>query len=97
MIEHLRESAGKFVSIGSRFSISRDTGGGLKLREQQSLGFNQNELPVNLTGRAGDAEFAGAILSWQFATGGGNVRPATKSGCEYFDAAKVGSKIILPF
>jgi tRNA(Ile)-lysidine synthase len=95
LVEHLRESAGQFVSIGSRFSISRSPDGGLKLRAQPSLRFSPNELHVNLTGRAGDAEFAGAILSWRLDPGKKGGRPRKKSGCEYFDATRVGGKIIL--
>ncbi len=94
LVEQLRESAGKFASIGSRFSVSRGMNGALKLREQQSVGFNSDEFQVNLRGRTGDMEFGGAVLSWRFETNKTN-RPSKKSGREFFDAGKVGGKIVL--
>jgi len=94
LVEQLREPAGKCVSISSRFSISRGPNGALKLREQQSAGFDADELPVILRGRAGDAEFGGAFLSWRFELNKKN-RPAQKSGREFFDADKVGGRILL--
>ena len=94
LVEQLRQSAGKFVSIGSRFSISRGTNGALKFREQQSAGFNPDELPVNLRGRVGNTEFGGAVLSWRFETNKKNL-PPKKSGREFFDADKVGGRILL--
>jgi tRNA(Ile)-lysidine synthase len=94
LVEQLRQSAGKFVSIGSRFSISRGTNGALKFREQRSVGFNTNELQVNLRDRAGDAEFGGAVLNWRMQTNKKN-RPPQKPGREFVDADKVGDKILL--
>ncbi len=94
LVEQLRESAGKFVSIGSGLSVARNANGGLKLREQQSLGFDQNELPVNLTGRAGNLVFGGAALHWRFAPNQKKL-PLQKSAREFFDADKIGGQIIL--
>jgi tRNA(Ile)-lysidine synthase len=95
LVEQLRESAGKCVSIGSRFSISRGTNGGLKLRERHPVGFNPDESQVNLNGRAGDAEFGGAVLSWRMQTNRREIGLKKKSGREFFDADKVGGRILL--
>jgi tRNA(Ile)-lysidine synthase len=94
LVEQLRESAGKFVSVGSGLSILRDAGGKLKLREQQSAEFNANELEVKLSGRAGDVSFNGMEFNWNFA---GVLRrcPPRRIGLEFFDADKIGGKIIL--
>jgi tRNA(Ile)-lysidine synthase len=94
LIERLRNSAGKFVSVGSGLSISRDASGGLKLREQQQAEFNANELEVNLSGMAGDVNFDGAKFSWCFG-GGSQERPPRQIGLEYFDADEIGNKIVL--
>jgi tRNA(Ile)-lysidine synthase len=66
LIDQLRESAGKFVSVGSGLSVSRDAHGTLKLREQQSAEFNANELKVNLSGSAEEANFRRTNFQWQF-------------------------------
>jgi tRNA(Ile)-lysidine synthase len=95
LVERLRESDGKFVSVGSGLSVSRDAGGGLKLREQPSAEFNPNELEVNLAGRAGGASFDGVKFSWRFDAAKNFQRPGKKIGCEFFDAEKVGCKMVL--
>jgi tRNA(Ile)-lysidine synthase len=117
LVERLCGSAGKFVSVGSGLSVSRDAGGKLKLREQPSAEFNANELEVKLPGRAGEVNFGGAKFSWKKCFAGDKVTSltlkaesgkrkaemdqslvtsaATKSEREFFDADKVGNKIIL--
>jgi tRNA(Ile)-lysidine synthase len=94
LVEQLRESAGKFVSVGSGLSVSRNADGGLKLRERQSADFNANELEVNLSGRAGDANFDDAKFGWIFGNGSRGRSPH-RFGREFFDADKVGNKIVL--
>jgi tRNA(Ile)-lysidine synthase len=95
LIEQVRGPAGKFVSIGPGFSISRGPDGGLKLREQPAMKFNPDELKLILRGRAGDAEFGGAVLRWHFGRNNQKVRLQKKSGREFFDADKIGGKIVL--
>jgi tRNA(Ile)-lysidine synthase len=95
LIEQLRESPGKFVSVSSSLSLARDAGGKLNRREYAASGFNANETAVNLAGRAGDMEFDGVRFGWRLAAGGNFVRPAGGNACESFDADKVGGKITL--
>jgi len=99
LVEQLRASADKFVSVGSGLTASRDASGKLKLREHQSAKFNTGELDVNLSGRAGDVNFGGTRFKWQI-----DLRQksqsqltfaVTKSKREFFDAGKIGSKVIL--
>jgi tRNA(Ile)-lysidine synthase len=94
LVEQLRESAEKFVSVGSGLSVSRDAGGRLKLREQQSAEFDTNELEVNLPGRAGNVDFEGVKFSWRFGRGSREHSPH-QIGREFFDADKIGNKVIL--
>ena len=99
LVEQLRESAGKFVSVGSGLSVSRDVKGELKLREQQPAEFNTNEFEVNLSDRAGDVHFGGARFEWQIGLRKKSqsqlTLAATKSKREFFDADKIGGEIIL--
>ncbi len=93
LIEQLRGASGKFVSVGPGLSISRGPDGDLKLSEQSSIGFNPQELPVNL-GRAGDVEFDGVKFNWSFGRKS-QTNPIFQAQREFFDAAKVGGKITL--
>lgn len=107
LVEQLRKSAGKFVSVSSNLSVSRDKNGGLKLREQQSAEFSANEIEVKLSGRVGDVSFGGTKFSWRFENGsrlrGDEAASAAQArgnsshqlGLEFFDADKIGGKILL--
>ena len=95
LIEQLRESPGKFVSVSSSLSLARDAGGKLNRREPAAGGFDANETTVNLAGRVGDVEFDGVRFGWRLAAGGNFVRPAGGNACESFDGDKVGGKITL--
>jgi tRNA(Ile)-lysidine synthase len=100
LVETLRQSADRFVSVGAKTSAARDAKGKIILRAEQISGFNENELAVKL-GRAGDSFFDKVKLNWQIQfqknnrpsqrkfTGGTPVPP------EFFDANKVGGKITL--
>jgi tRNA(Ile)-lysidine synthase len=94
LVERLRESAGKFVSVGPGFSVSRDESGVLKLRKQQSPEFDANELEINLSGKRGGVIFDGVKFKWSFINGSVERAPR-QSGREFFDAGKIGGKIIL--
>jgi tRNA(Ile)-lysidine synthase len=94
LVEQLREPAGRFVSIGAGLSIARSPDGRLKLREQPLGAFNPDEFQLDLRGRAGKAEFGGAVLSWHFDTNKKDI-PRHELAREFYDADKIGEKIIL--
>ena len=95
LVEQLRESADRLVSVGPGLSVLRDATGMVSLCLAPPSGFNANETAVNLAGRAGDVEFDGARLSWRFEAGVNFARPHGRKACESFDADKVGGKITL--
>ena len=95
LVEQLRGSANRFVSVGSGLSVSRETAGAVKLRVQQATLFNADELTVNLANTKRSAKFAGTCLDWQFDPAKKFVRPQRKTSHEFFDADKVGNEIIL--
>jgi tRNA(Ile)-lysidine synthase len=104
LVESLRRSADSFVSVSSKISAARDAKGGIILRAEQISRFNESKLAVKL-GRAGDANFGGTKFSWKFV--GDEVTSLKfksqslvtsappKIKREFFDAKKIGSKIIL--
>jgi tRNA(Ile)-lysidine synthase len=95
LIEQLRESPGKFVSVSSSWSIARDACGKLDCKKHAACGFNAIETAVNLAGRAGDVEFDGVRFGWRLEAGANFARPHGRKACESFDADKVGGKIML--
>jgi tRNA(Ile)-lysidine synthase len=90
-----RESIGKFVSVNSGLSVSRDMSGTLKFRARQTADFDPNELGLNLAGKAGRVNFNGVQVLWRFDAKNEFIHPKRKVTCEFFDAEKIGGKIIL--
>jgi tRNA(Ile)-lysidine synthase len=105
LIESLRQSADQFVSVGANISVARNECGEIQLRGELKFDFDANELAVNLAGRAGEAFFGGMKFNWKFvgdevtslkSKNQSRLTPAaTKLNQEFFDADKIGSKIIL--
>ena len=92
LIESLRQSADRFVSIGPNICIARDESGKVKLRTESKLGFKPNELVLNLTDRTRAAVFDGAKFWWQTGSRG---RSPHQNQQEVFDADKIGGGIVL--
>lgn len=96
LVESLRQSAGAAISVGSEFFISRDATGKLILQTHQSpVGFNPNELAVDLAGKAGEAVFDAGRVSWKFDASKYIKRSRGETGREYFDADQIGNQITL--
>ena len=95
LIEQLRESANRLVSVSSTLSVLRDAAGGVKLHTRLPAEFNADQLAVDLAGRAGEAMFDGVHVRWRFDTVKKFKRPAARPACESFDADKVGGRITL--
>jgi len=95
LVEQLRGSANRFVSVGSALSVSRDAAGTVKLQAQQPAEFNANELELDLAGRAGEVTFDGVRVRGWFDAVKKFKRPAARPACESFDADKVGGRITL--
>ncbi len=95
LIEQLRESPGKYVSVSSSLSIARDADGKLDCKKHAASGFNSNEIAVNLAGRTGNMEFDGVRFGWRLEAGANYARPPGRKACEFFDADEVGGKITL--
>jgi len=57
--------------------------------------FKVNELTINLADRAGEVNFDGVQFRWSYEGAKTAVRLGKKTGCEFFDADKVGGRITL--
>jgi len=96
LVEQLRKSANRSVSVNSTLSVLRDAAGVVKLRAGlAATEFDDSYKTVKLMGRAGDTEVDGWQLTWRFEAGTNIVRPRGQNACEYFDADRVGGKITL--
>jgi tRNA(Ile)-lysidine synthase len=94
LIERLRGSPGKFVTVGSGLSVSRDANGKLKWRGQPTAEFNASELAVHFARAAGEVNFGGVKFKWRLDNNSRGRLPR-RMGREFFDAGKIGGKIIL--
>ena len=97
LIEQLRRSAEKLVSVRPNLSVARDSLG--KIRRVNSSGskaakFNADELKLKLSGRARRAEFGGLKCCWTFNKISG-LRGRAPHQAEFFDADKIGGEIVL--
>ena len=95
LIELLRQSANVAVSVGSNVFVSRDAAGKVNLQMHLTAGFNPNELAVNLAGRAGKVIFGAVRVNWKFDARKHFKLSRGETGCEFFDADKIGDKVIL--
>jgi len=96
LVEQLRKTPGNFFSINSGLSVARDAAGKINLRGQLRDSFNVGELALNLQNKAGRAEFGARQFVFSVKKEAG-VRGSSphQIGTEFFDAEKVGAKIIL--
>ena len=93
LIESLRQSADEFVSIGAKISVARDEFGEIELRTESKPEFSADETAVKLAGRAGEVDFGGVKFNWKTKAESGKRKAEIHQ--EFFDADKIGGKIIL--
>jgi len=104
LVEKLRETPGRPVSVGAGLAVVRDPAGRLKLQTQSPDNFNAGQLAAVLAGRAGGMAFGGRKFRWAvkpfngtrgsaFARPRRDRRPPRQT--EFFDADRVGGKITL--
>jgi tRNA(Ile)-lysidine synthase len=94
LIEQLRLSAGKAVSVSANLSVLRDAAGKVRLQEHFENHFNADELELKLWGRAGQGKFGGLEIQWALKKYGGS-RGRSPHLSESFDADKIGGRIVL--
>ncbi len=94
LIEQLRETPVKVVSVGPGLSVARDAAGKIRLLEPVETKFKSDEIKLKLSGRAGRARFG--RLEFDFTLQKENGSRGRSPHCtELFDADKIGGEIIL--
>jgi len=94
LIESLRQSADRFVSVGPNISVARAGSEKVILRARQVSRFNESERAARTDG-AGHAEFGGRRFRWRVEPMKRFLRPRRMAGVEAFDANKIGGGIML--
>ena len=97
LIESLRLEPEKSISVGRQVWVESDKMGGVRKVLPTDHGFNAGIRKLKLGSGAGQAEFSGAHISWEFADGRGVQVGRGIPGAETFDAEKVGGKIVLRY
>ncbi|HZQ47635.1 MAG TPA: tRNA lysidine(34) synthetase TilS [Verrucomicrobiae bacterium] len=97
LVEQIREAADRPVVINERLSVCRDSDGQVHIRKIEQSGFNKQRIELNLSGKGGEIVFNKTRIKWktQSAVSGIFHAPKPVANCEYFDADKVGTSVIL--
>lgn len=95
LIESLRATAGRPVSVSVDRAVLRDEAGLVVMSERGAIRFNTRHRPVLLGGRSGQVAFDGVRIEWRY----GTVKKSPCSGrvlqTECFTAARIGKQIVL--
>jgi tRNA(Ile)-lysidine synthase len=94
LIEQLRSTAEKFVSVSSNLSVARDLNGKILFRSNSENEFSTDELKIELRGRVGWAQFGKTKFQWRMEAHK-KFSISQKTGTEFFDADKIGNSIVL--
>ncbi len=94
LIESLRQDSGP-VAVNARQSVQRDDAGKLQLQSVRDLAFSREELALDLRAGSGESVFEDQKIRWRILDGQPNALPKARAGCEWFDADKVGTRVVL--
>ena len=97
LIEQLRQSPEKIISVHSNLSVARAASGKIKATKPSHrlvAGFDAGEREMQLLGQAGRVAFGGRKFSWALKKFGGS-RGRSRRQTEFFDAAKIGGVVVL--
>ena len=100
-IEHLRLHPGEVLTLSPRLAVQRDFDGAVQTQQEVKPHFDETRLHVKLKAWRGTVRFGRLKISWHIKpdrllaplAAGGTLAAAT--GCEFFDADKVGATIAL--
>jgi len=95
LVEQLRLQPNHPATIAPRVTVARDARGRVSRCELAEAPVSEASRAVNLRGHASETVFAGVHFSWHQTTTGGPIPKTARAGREVFDAAKLGSRVIL--
>jgi len=95
LIEQLRGEAHRAVSVRAGLALERDESGRVLRSAAVPSVFSENRRLVPLNRPSGEVAFEGCRWQWHFLAPPKRRSRSAKTGCEWFDAEKVGSPIWL--
>jgi tRNA(Ile)-lysidine synthase len=95
LVERLRTSPGKPFMIVPRVAVVCDPNGQLHFQNYAVVASKPGRFEIELAGGAGEAVFDGRRIGWAVRGRKSVGRPGREPGKEWFDADKVGPRIVL--
>ncbi|PYK60839.1 MAG: tRNA lysidine(34) synthetase TilS [Verrucomicrobia bacterium] len=97
LTEQLRGSANQPVPVGPGLTVRRERGGRVVKEATVCPTFRPEQIAVELKGRDGAVDFGRLRIYWWIRSRKAslNRRPKFAKGCEYFDAERIGSSVVL--
>lgn len=95
LIESLRANPGKIINVAPQISIERDEAGRLHFSAPKVASFDAAQVTLSILGKPRTAVFDDVRFRWSFDAPKRNACIVRQPGYELFDAAKVGSPIML--
>ncbi len=95
LTEKLRSAADQAVTVNPQMLVCRDAAGRVQLTKDKEPGFDPGQSVLALDKRKGGLVFGGLGIRWQIQPGRSLDQTKGKGCCEWFDAGKVGSPIVL--
>ncbi|NOS68783.1 MAG: tRNA lysidine(34) synthetase TilS, partial [Verrucomicrobia bacterium] len=95
LVETLRQSPGTPVIIRPGSAMVHDGLGKVSLRKIVSKQFRTQQHSATLKGASGQIAFGEGVINWQRTSLRGNILVTRSKGTEFFDADKIGSRIVL--
>ena len=104
LVEALRLAAERPVAVAvqevassptAKRCVFRDRTGLVHLIPEQAARFEANSLALNLSAGTGKISHDGVQIRWRLAKRREHQLPKRRPGCEYFDAERVGSHVLL--
>jgi tRNA(Ile)-lysidine synthase len=97
LVERLRQAAGQWVTVRPNLVLRRDSDGRITQQTVRRSDFNDERKTVELSGKNGTIAFGELTVKWRMVAAR-DIRkglPRFSSGKEYFDADRLGSRIVL--
>ncbi len=97
LIEQFRRVIEQPISLGPELAVFRDRAGRVAQRSSIQSGFRTGEALIELNGSRGNTVFTGMEIRWEIISTGLMAKraPTFAAGVEYFDADKVGSRVLV--
>ena len=95
LIEKLRTVPDQNVMFEPGLVLRHDGRGRVHKAAVRSVAFGEDQADLSLEGCRGQGAFGGLAWNWQISNGAGSRWPKFAEGREWFDADKVGPKVVL--